>query len=494
VAAAPVLTLEAELPPEAAAALLRTGPLAGRRAGRSRGAAHTLSWLDTAEGALAAAGLALEQPRRGPRRLLRIIPEEGRSWCPGTPPELLGTHPARESPEEAGGAPLLPLAGFAGTATRLALQGGVEATLLKGKLRAVADEAPVARLILSGPAAGLLETLQALATEAPLLPPRAALAEAGRALARGEAPRPRRLGAPVLDPALGVEEALVLALGHLTEVLLWHAPAAIAGTRTEGVHQMRVAMRRMRSLLRVFRPACDGPALREFDRALKGLAGALGPARDWDVWLGGLGAEVAAALPEEPRIAALLRAARERREAAYAALRPMLEGPVLRRIAWQAVALAQLRPWRVEADAEAAERRAAPLADFAAGVLDKRWRRIAEAGTDISSLPDEEFHALRIQAKRMRYAAELFAPLWGRKRARRFLARLAEVQDAFGLANDAVVAHALMGPLAGRGASDTAWACGVAEGWALARARRARSKASDAWDSLLDGDVFWDQD
>lgn len=436
----------------------------------------------------------LEQPRRGPRRLLRLLPEDGAAWCPGAPPELLGTYLAREDPAEADGAPLLPLAAFAGTATRVALHGGVEATLLKGRLRAVAGEAPVARLTLAGAPEAVLETMRALARTAPALPPRAALAEAARALARGEAPRPRRLGAPVLGPALDVEAALVLALGHLTEVLLWHAPVAHAGARVEGVHQMRVAMRRMRSLLRVFRPACDGPALRDFDAALKGLAGALGPARDWDVWLGGLGAEVAAALPEEPRVAALLRAAREQREAGYAALRPMLDGPVLRGIAWQAVALVQGRPWRADAGEEAAERRAAPLSDFAAGVLAKRWRRIEGAGEEIAALPDAEFHALRIEAKRLRYAAELFTPLWGRKRGKRFLARLAEVQDAFGLANDAVVAHGLMGALAGRGDAGMAWATGVAEGWALARARRARGKAADAWDALRAGDVFWDQE
>jgi triphosphatase len=406
---------------------------------------------------------------------------------------VLRSFVAGATPPEAEGAPLLPLAGFAGTAARLTLADGVEATLLKGRLRAVTAEAPASRLILSGPAPAVLAAMRALAEEIPALPPRCALAEEARALAQGEAPRPRRLGAPLLDPGLGVEEALALALGHLTEVMLWHAPAARAGATPEGVHQMRVAMRRLRSLLRVFRPACDGAALRGFDARLKALAGVLGPARDWDVWLGGLGAEIAAALPDEPRIAGLLRAAREAREAAYAALRPVLDGPELRLAAWDAVALMETRPWRAETDEDAAGRRDGTLAAFAAGVLDKRWRRIAGAGEAIADLPDAEFHALRIEAKRMRYAAELFAPLSGRKRARRFLSRLAEVQDAFGLANDAVVAHGLMEALTRGGTPSLAWAGGVAEGWALARARRARRKASAAWQDLLDNGPFWNQ-
>jgi CHAD domain-containing protein len=488
------LTLEAALPPAAAEGLLRTGPLAARRAGRARSSPVELTWLDTAKGSFATEGLALEQPRRGARRLLRIRPEPGSFWRPAAPPAALDGTDEPTQPEDAEEAALLPIGSFVGRATRLALTEGVEALLLRGQLRAMAAEAPVARLTLTGPAPSVLTAMGDLAAELPLLPPRAALAEEARALARGTPPVARRLGPPRLDPSLDVEGALMLALGHLTEVLLWHAPAAAGGKTPEGVHQMRVAMRRMRSLLRVFRPACDGAALRGFDARLKELAALLGPARDWDVFLEGLGAEVAAALPEEPRIAALQRAATARQQAAYAALRPAIQGPALRRIAWEAVALIETRPWRAETTETAAERRGQPLEDFAAGVLHKRWRRITEGGESIAALPDVAFHALRIEAKRLRYAAELFAPLWGRKKARRFLDRLAAVQEAFGLANDAVVARALMASLTARGDAGLTWAGGVAEGWALARARRARGKAEAAWGELLSADLFWIED
>lgn len=475
------------MPAEAAAALLRSPALSALRAGRSRSAKLALTWLDTAEGALAKEGLALEVPPRGPARLLRTLPPEGTHWRPATPAEEL---PGRAAMPEGA----MPIAAFEGRLARLPLAGGVQASLLRGRLRAVAAEAPVARLTLAGPALPTLAAMQALAEAAPLLPPRAALAEQARALARGEGPRPRRLGPPRLDPDLGIEQALTLAIGHLAEVLLWHAPAAIAGTATEGVHQMRVAMRRLRSVLRAFRPACDGPALRDFDAALKALAGLLGPARDWDVWLGGQGADLARALGEaDRRLDPLLAAARRAREGAYAALRPALAGPPLRRLAWQAVALIETRPWRAEGDEPAAARRAGALTDFAAEVLDRRWRRLVGAGAEIAQLPDAEFHALRIEAKRLRYAAELFAPLWGRRRAKRFLERLADVQEAFGLANDAVVARGLMAALlAGRPA--LGWAAGAAEGWALARASRVRRRAQRAWETLLGGEIPWNQD
>ncbi|MGG5807756.1 CHAD domain-containing protein [Falsiroseomonas sp. CW058] len=489
--AEPSCHLVAAPDPALAERLLRAAPFAARRAGRTRGGAVALTWLDTAGGALAAGGLALEQGRRGSLRLLRALPEADAGWRPGAPDPLVALLAPGEAPEEAGGAPLVPLAAFEGRRSCVSLAGGVEAVLLSGRLRAVAAEAPVARLTLSGPRGAVLEVMAAAAAEMPLLPARVALAEEARALALGEPPRPRRAGAPRLDPDLGVEAALVLALGHLAEVLLWHAPVAEAGQDPTGVHQMRVALRRLRSLLRAFRPAADGPALRRCDGALKGLAAVLGPARDWDVWIGGLGADIAAALPEERRIAALLRAARDRREAAYGALRATLRGAEFRALAWDLVALAETRPWRMEDDPKAAGTRDLPLPDFAAGVLARRWKRLAEAGTRIDALPDAEFHALRLDGKRMRYVAELFAPLWGRRKGRRFLKRLAAVQEEFGLANDTAVARGLVGPLAGGGAG-TAWAVGVAEGWALARARHARGRAASAWAELMDADPFWE--
>src|SRR5262249_52950127 len=153
--------------------------------------------------------------------------------------------------EEAQGATIVPIAAFTGRRQVLPLD-GVQATLLHGQLRTVAAGGEVARLQLTGPAAVACATMRALAEALPLLPPTAALAEQGRALAGGEAPRARCRAAPDLSPAASVEDALVRAIGHLLEVTLAQRPVAIAGERPEGVHQMRVALRRLRSALRVF--------------------------------------------------------------------------------------------------------------------------------------------------------------------------------------------------------------------------------------------------
>lgn len=471
---------EAVVDPDAAARLFRAPVFAARRAGPTRGATLLLEWRDAADETLAEADMAAEFLPSGQGRLVHAIPPATAPHCPATPAAAVeeSAWPDGEWPEDADRV----VATLEGRRADMPLADGVRATLRRATLHAGAAELPLARLTLSGPGPAVVATMRDLASSLPLLPPRTSLAEEARALAAGTPCRPRRTGAPLIDSGMTVEDALRHLIGHLADVLAWHAPIALAGEHPTGVHQMRVALRRLRSALRAFRPAVDGPALRDVDARARDLASLLGQARDWDVFLGGLGAELSVAQPEEPRIQALLAAARERRTLAYAQLAEHLRGPGFRLLLWDLCALVELRPWETQ-ETEGVE-------DFAAGLLAKRWRKLTAAGEDIGGLPDAEFHALRLDGKRLRYVAELFAPLWGRKRGRRFLDRLAAVQEQFGLANDAAVARALVAPLAPAAGE---WATGVAEGWVLARSRRARDRATKAWEALMEAEPFWNQ-
>ncbi|MCK8787466.1 CHAD domain-containing protein [Roseomonas sp. NAR14] len=492
-----------------AARILRHPALRRGRVGTVRTVAEELVWLDTPDGTLARQGLLLESPRRGERRLVRVLPGPGEGWQPGQPAT---TVPASALPAAAA-ANLLPVAGFVGRRGQFLVPGPagtVAVTLLAGRLRGLIAERPVARLVLEGPVPAVLALAHALAhSSTGALPAHAALPEAARALARGESPRPRCRGAPDLSGAETVEAALAVALGHLVEVLLAQQPLAQLAAGPEGVHQMRVGLRRLRSVLKAFRPAVDGPALRAFDAGLQALARLLGPARDWDVFLGGMAADLAAALPGgaagEPRLAALLRAGEAAREAAYAALREALDGEAFRRLMLEALALLLERRWRDGAAEDAAlpERLAAPVRRHAARVLERRWRRLRRDAAEIETMPVEALHALRLEGKRLRYPAELFAALWPGRATARFLRRLSALQEALGLANDAAVARSLTGSLpAGRSgggrsgggrSGGQAWAAGLVEGWALARAEPLRAESVRAWERLARCDRFWDE-
>ncbi len=353
-------------------------------------------------------------------------------------------------------------------------------TWIEGRIEAGEARLRVGRLLLEGAPADLLPLAATLAETLPLLPARASLHEAALALAEGRAPRARRAGPAELGGARTVEQALCAALGHLLEVLLAESAHCTLAAGPRGVHQSRVALRRLRSLLRIFRPVVDGPEWRAWDGGLKHAAAALGEARDWDVFLSGLGEAAFEALDRDARLKRMLGAAGREREAAYARVAALLDGPDFRAALWSGVALLALRP---SAPPDA------PLAPFAAEVLRRRWRRLRRAGAVMEELDAGALHEMRLDAKRLRYAAEPFAPLWPGRAARRFNKRLAALQEALGLANDAVVARGLADRLQGRGAGG--FALGAVAGFAVGRAEGSRRAALEAWEELRREGPFW---
>ncbi len=477
------IAVELELP-TGAGIRTWTHPALRPPAGRPRAVAEALVWLDGADAPLAEAGLLLERPRRGADRLLRCLPERP---CPAAPAAVLREVALGEAPREAGGATVAPVAAFTGRRSEADLAhhaGPVRAVLLDGILRGVTAEAAVARLVLSGSAAAVLPLCEAVDGR----PARATLPEVARALALDMPPRARARGAPDLSGCETVGEALRGAMAHLGEVLLHLAPEARLGAGPEPVHGMRVAARRLRSVLKVFRPLSEAPSLRTLDARTGQLARLLGGARDWDVFLGGTAARLAASAGPEPRLAALLRAAEGRRRAGYEALSGELDGPGFRALARALVAAAHGEPWHGELpDPALAD---APLREHGSAVMGKRWRKLLAGGEAMAELDDAALHELRLSAKRLRYAGEVFVPLWPGKPARRFLARLAALQEALGLANDAAVARGLAASLAGRDGR-AAWAAGLVEGWALRGASSARRDARDAWKRFARTDAFW---
>ncbi|WP_144182923.1 CHAD domain-containing protein [Elioraea rosea] len=476
--------LELTLEPGAAAKAFRRPAIASR----VRGSGVSLVWYCAADGSLGEEGLALvvEARRRGAvQRLVRCRPEAGETWLPGRPMPVLAEAPLPDRQPRPGliaalAEHLVPqsLAAFEGRRS-VAQAAGVTVTLLAGTLRAVTAERPVARLTLEGEREAVFALAASLAADLPLAIPATTIAEEARALARGAPPRPLRLGAPAIARGATTEQAFSAIVAHLCLAILANAPAADAGETPEGVHQTRVALRRLRSALSLFRDV-GGAEGERASAGLKGLAATLGPARDWDVFITGRLAAVRAAFPEEERIAALARRAEAVREAAYAALRASLDSPGFRLLG---LALAEL----AAAPGAAPE----PVEGFAARALNKRLKRVLRHGEDLSGLPIAELHRLRLDCKRLRYAGEMFAPLFGQKKARRFLKSLAAVQEELGHLNDAEVGAVLLEEV-GEPGEASAFASGVVEGWIAAKADGAREAAFEAWEEFLGRDVFWD--
>jgi len=483
-------TLELALSPEAAAALARHPAFhALHRQGR-RAASVEITWHDTPEAELARQHQALSV-ERGIWRLERLAPAD-EIWPPATPAPALAEAPNIATlPQEMPAT--LPLASFSGRRQVLAGDtpaGPVTATLLTGTLRAFAGEAQACRLRLHGPGPALRALGLSLAETLPVGPPGASLAAEAQALARGTHPSPPRRGPPEVAEGATTEAALAGIVAHLVAVVLGWAPDVAGGQVPEAVHQMRVGVRRLRSALAVFGPLFDPFALAATKAMLKDLACQLAPARDWHVFLAETLPPAIAAFPDEPRLAALMSAARRRRHAAYGTLHAWMAGPGWRAMEIELACFGALAPWRENADPARLEQLAGPAAGFATLVLGRRTRGMLRAGADFAALSPSDMHEVRKRGKKLRYAAECFAADFPPRKHRRFVEKLADLQQELGQVNDAASVAALLAdlpPSIGRG-----WAAGALTGFIAARRARVLRRAGEAWERFGRAEPFWD--
>ena len=488
--------LEFVLAPDDADRLLRLKPLLELRAGRIRRRASSLIWHDTADGALARDGLALVQSG-GEWRLELLVPGAS-SWPPGAPPPVIGQVVSLAQIGHALPAGLLQVGRFDGLQSVLPVRrDGAAMTLsvLHGTVGRARRRRSACRVTLTGEATAVVDLALVLTEHVDLAIPTASLAAEARVVTTATAAGPRHRGPPQLPAGLptgiSVPDAFSYVVGHLVDVILGNAPLAAAGRDgPDPVHEMRVAVRRLRSALTLFRPAIGCPAVDAASMLLKSLAERLAPAREWDVFVTETVASAATALPDDPALRRLLISAERRRRQAYTALRSWLRSPAFRRTGISLAGLAGDRAWLPQPEPLQIEAQALGLDGFARHALTRRLRKLNVAGAPVEQLNPTALHALRLRAKRMRYAAEVFAALHPGKATRRFLRRLATLQDRLGHLNDGTAANALLADL-GATTGSRAHAGGLVLGFLAARAGIARGQVGQAWKRFHRLPPFW---
>ena len=260
----------------------------------------------------------------------------------------------------------------------------------------------------------------------------------------GTAPRIDALPDPVTaDPGDSAVHYVRVLLDKRLRSLLNHEPGTRSGEDIEDLHQMRVAVRRMRAALKSARPLLDATWADGLRAELGWLGRALGPSRDLDVMLDRLRGEIAT-LPPAERAAGELLAGRleQERVAARRAMTAELDDPryaALVRHLGDAVAEPLPEPPPGVARPELVD-----LVRAEARKLDKAVRR---AGDDP---PDMTLHDLRIRTKRLRYTGELVEPAMrtdkgkrtsAAKSVRKTLKAAAALQEVLGDHQDACVAE-----------------------------------------------------
>ena len=369
----------------------------------------------------------------------------------------------------------------------------VEMALDQGEIRADQGSAPICEVELElkvGNPAALYELALALREAAPLCPENASKAERGYALC---APQDALLSIKATAPEVGRETTVDAAfrtiawncIGQLQD----NQNRLLQGYDPEIIHQMRVALRRLRCALGLF--AAAAPAIKDaaLTADLRWLVGELGPARDWDVFVGEMLPPVIAALPGEKGLVGLQRQADkvrlEKHEQACAAAAGRRYDEIMLGLGawlWRA-------PWRTTAFAADLDM---PVSIFAAQMLARRYRQVCRRGRQLRVLTAEQRHALRIAAKKLRYAAEFFSDLYPGKATRRYIHALSRLQDEFGALNDQAVAGRLLAQLGGGGRLRD-HASGMIIGWYVCKTHFQLADMEQAWKRFRRCRIFWEK-
>lgn len=275
------------------------------------------------------------------------------------------------------------------------------------------------------------------------------------------------------DRAASPGEHVAAALRAQYTAIVLHDPGTRLGRDAEELHQMRVATRRMRAILRAARPLLDAEWVRELRAEVGWLGRALGPVRDLDVLIEHLRADAGAlGGADEAAFLTLIR----RLEAERAADRDAMLAALAES---RYIALIE----RLDADTKdpPLTRTDRSLRDLAARELRRLRKAMRALG---ASPPDEELHAARIAVKRARYAVELAERSVGREVAA--VIRDAKVlQDVLGDHQDAAVAEArIRALLPGRAPAGPAIAAGRVIERQHERRRAAREAYPNAWRDL----------
>jgi len=339
----------------------------------------------------------------------------------------------------------------------------IEAALDRGALVAGARRAPILELELelkSGEPEALLRYAQTLVGPLQLQLALESKAERGYQLRHGGPLAPPRKWQAVAVGHCAPHEALArLAAAALAQAGA-NAPGLLASENAEYLHQLRVALRRLRAVLVAFRGLA--PKAKGLKRRLRALSPTLGAARDWDVFVASL-----------PKGSALLRRARARQRKALRAVRALVSGPLFTAFLLHGFAWVEKAHWQSSAQS---------LAEFAAQSLERLHGKALQLGQRIDWQQAADRHALRIRVKRLRYACDSLAESFAAGAVKPYLAALETLQEDLGKLNDIAVA----GRLAAELGSEATLARSLG-----ARERRLIARLSRDWAAFVERPPFW---
>jgi inorganic triphosphatase YgiF len=424
--------------------------------GPGRKARHRSIYYDTIDGALRKAGLSLRVRRSGDRyvqtaKLRRsdaaglFVRDEWESEVAGFDPDCaaLRSKPLSRALNGRGGKGLVSPMAIDVWRTHWEVErdgSRIEVALDEGKVTSGKAEAPLCELELElreGTPAALFALAEEIGRAVPLRLGTLTKAERGEALAGRKLGRAAKAEPIAIDAKSSEAEAFrAVAYACLRHYRL-NETVLLGAHNAEALHQARIALRRLRSALSLFRPTARGAGYRALRDELGWLARQFGEARNLDVLIAG----------EAGRGDHVLRSRLlEARAEAYERVDAVLASDRARALMLRLASWIEAGPWRGR------PRAARSVAGLAARQLARRWLRLRRDGDGLAKASAEAQHRLRLETKKLRYAAEFLTGLWPEpplaEASEHFLAALKDLQESLGELNDDVAAGEIIGRLA----------------------------------------------
>jgi triphosphatase len=348
-----------------------------------------------------------------------------------------------------------------------------------------------------GTAAQLFEVARQLSATLPARLAVKSKSDRGYEIIDSEQDSPVRAGSIALPRSASARDAFKMIAVACLKQIIGNEPALMNGD-SEGVHQMRVGLRRLRAAMSLFRILLRDPQTATIKAQLRWLAEELGPARELEVLVSRVIAPMRKRRRQWRGMPSLSLEILERRDAALKRAQDAVVSARFRALTLDVAAWLETGQWTNPPDDLVGDQGALRIRVFATEQLARRLRKVRKRGKALAQLDAASRHKFRIQTKKLRYATEFFSSLYGSnramKRCKQFLPALERLQDGLGDLNDIAVHEeriAAMGIRRRRSSSNRVFAAGLLAGREDARIEAAMTAATDAYADLAKVKAFW---
>jgi inorganic triphosphatase YgiF len=361
----------------------------------------------------------------------------------------------------------------------------IEVALDEGKIKCKTAECPLSEVELelkAGTPEQLYKVALSLQKDIPLIIENKSKAERGYALHKPPTLKFHKAGAVELQSKLTAEQAFIHIINYCILHLQANEDIVLHGKDIEGVHQMRVALRRLRSCFHLYKNLIPYETHIELRNEIKWISSVLGVARDWDVFFVNLQKIQSHILKDLELTVANFQAQ------AYIEVRQAMHSQRYSRLLLLLGKWLIERSWRNNLNTNTLQNLDSNIKYFATKILNKHYQRVSKQGKNLSQLNPEQLHNLRITIKKMAYGTRFFTALYPSETTHSYAKSLSNLQDELGILNDTNVANFLLDKV---GLDNNAPARYFLKGWYAHQEIIHKNALEKAWQAFLKTKLFW---